>query len=91
MKKILIISLGVIILIGIVTVSAISLIGYSKIGERTTIDAKSICNEKVPEHANQNACGNNIQNSISLQNSNLKIDVLRNNQTNKEILHIYSK
>ena len=67
--------------------------GYHKIGERNNIDVKGICNEQIPEQANSNACGNNNNNpnNISIEDTNLKIDVLRHNQTNKEILHIYSQ
>ncbi len=82
--------MGIIILIGIVT--GVSLSKYSKVGERTTIDRKGACNEYVNENANEHACGNNNpKNSLSLENSGLQIDVLKEGNVNKEVLHIYSK
>ena len=83
MKKVLVISLCIILVIGIITASAISLSNYTKIGEKTSIDTKGICNEKV--------CDKDTPKTISLQDSNLKIDVLKDNKTGKEILNIYSK
>ncbi len=80
-KKILLISLGIIILVGIVT--AISLSDYSKVREKTEIETKGICDEKE--------CDKNTPTTLSLENSGLKIDVLRDSKTNKEVLHIYGK
>ncbi len=81
MKKILLISLGIFLLIGIVT--AISLSDYSKVREKTEIETDGICKEKI--------CEKNTLKTLSLENSNLKIDVLRDSKTNKEVLHIYGK
>lgn len=81
MNKILLISFGILLLVG--TVTAISLSDYSKVREETQIKTDGICGEKV--------CDKNIHSTLSLENSGLKIDVLKDSKTNKEILHIYGK
>ena len=81
MNKILIMSLVIISIIGVVVASAISLSNYVKIGKKTSIDTEGICNEKV--------CDKNTPKSLLLQDSGLKIDVLKDNKTNKEILNIH--
>ncbi len=86
MKKILLISLGIIILVGIVTaisLSNIDLSKYTKVRDKIKIETKGICDEK--------RCDKNTPTTLSLEGSGLKIDVLRNNNVNKEILHIYGK
>lgn len=81
MKKILLISLGIILLVGIVT--SISLSDYSKVRDKNEIETKGICDEK--------RCDKNTPTTLSLEDSGLQIDVLKDSKTGKEVLHIYGK
>ncbi len=83
MKKILLITLGIILLVGIITASAISFSNYSKVREKTEIETEGICDEKE--------CDKNTPKNLSLSGSNLKIDVLKDPKTNREVLNIYSE
>ena len=75
------IAFGIILLVGMVT--AISLSNYSKVSEKTSVETKGICNEKE--------CDKNTPSNISLENSGLKLDVLRDAQTGEEILNIHAR
>ena len=83
MKKIYITIIVGIFLLGVITASVISFSQYSKVSEKTEIKTEGVCKEKV--------CEKNTPKTLSLENSGLQIDVLRDSKNNKEVLHIYPK
>lgn len=93
MKKVIIILIIGLVLIGIATAISLSYVDYDwktwkKVGELKEISSKEICKAELNSISINKICPTK-EKIIDLKDSNLVIDILENDDK-KEVLHIYS-
>lgn len=89
MKKIYLALIVGILLVGIITAS-ITLSNYIKVREKTIISTDLFCKEEQKLSILNKSCNEKTPQNLSLSNTNLKIDVLEDKETKREVLKIYS-